>query len=102
MADAKRFDNTRTVRETGVTLTLTDDEAGTLRAILSRISGSPTHSPREHADTIAAALNKAGVVRPANVVFLDEPRSAIRFRDYPPKTSTYTSLTAMFGSGIYG
>lgn len=42
-----------------VTLNLSEDEVNTLIAIMARIGGSPTHSPRRHVSAISNALYKA-------------------------------------------
>lgn len=44
----------------GVTLTLSHEEAIVLADVLSRVAGSPTDSPRKHADTIYEGLRGAG------------------------------------------
>lgn len=42
-----------------VTLNLNEDEVNTLIALMARIGGSPTHSPRRHVDAISNALHMA-------------------------------------------
>jgi len=49
----------------GVTLTLTDEEARTLREIFYKVGGSPFRSRRGHVDAINSALSEAGVENPA-------------------------------------
>jgi len=46
----------------GVNLTLTQEEAETLRYITRRISGDPIYGPRRHTDAIGKALTEAGIV----------------------------------------
>jgi hypothetical protein len=41
-------------------LSLSKDEAATLAAILAYVGGSPSRSPRGHADSISSALRDAG------------------------------------------
>ncbi len=48
---------TRTAKEYVYTLQLTQQEAYTLAAILSNVSGSDTDSPRQHVDSIDQALS---------------------------------------------
>lgn len=65
MADATRtvrsVEKTVTVDEDVVTLTMTVDEAYVLRAILSRVHGDPTDSPRKHSREVWLALRGVGV-----------------------------------------
>lgn len=97
MATATNTYETRTVQKTitveervpTITLTLSTDEAETLRAILCRISGSPDSSPREHTDFIDEALRDAGVRdwalagHPHELVNDERNYSGILFDDYP-------------------
>lgn len=59
MADATR--TTRSVDEDVVTLTMTVDEAKTLRALLFNVGGCPYDSPRKHSSSISGALDSAGI-----------------------------------------
>src|SRR5689334_7241520 len=45
----------------GVNLTLTQEEAETLRYVTRRISGDPMFGPRKHTDAIGKALTAAGI-----------------------------------------
>lgn len=47
-----------------VVLTMMSDEAIALRGVLARISGNPTNSLRVYTDSLANALERAGVVKP--------------------------------------
>lgn len=85
MAEAAR--KTETVTVTKVVLTLTEDEARTLRAILGHIGGDERLSPRRHADEIAAALGKAGFNNPIStpegrLVTRRADGTGIRFANY--------------------
>lgn len=66
-------------------VTLTGKEADTLRAILASVGGNPTKSPRGHASTLTAKLDKAGV-RPFGKIPENDFKSGdLMFRDYPDK-----------------
>ena len=47
-----------------VTLTLSEDEARTLRVILQKVGGCPISSLRAHSDSVLKALQGAGVREP--------------------------------------
>lgn len=72
-----------------IALELTKDEAETLAVILCKVGGSPSYSPRGHADSIQGALVEVGVM--ANEYdFYDLPAyslvergSGITFKGYP-------------------
>jgi hypothetical protein len=61
MASAKKsFKTVETI--TGVTLSLTLEEARTLAAVYGRVGGDPDRSPRKHADSVLDALADVGIV----------------------------------------
>lgn len=60
MAKATAQIETRTVVQ-GVTLTLTEAETYTLLDVLAGVGGSTKDSRRRHCDSIASALNGAGI-----------------------------------------
>jgi hypothetical protein len=64
MAQAKTATQMITVKT--VSLTLNEDEARTLAAILRHVGGDETLSPRRHASAIARALAGTGVVNESN------------------------------------
>lgn len=66
MAEAsKKMENITKIEtvQTGVTLTLTMEEAQTLQDVVGRVGGHPQYSRRTHTDAIADALISAGVCR---------------------------------------
>jgi hypothetical protein len=73
-------------------LSLSKDEAATLAAILAYVGGSPSRSPRGHADSISSALREAGYHfshgRSAEIhkqILTFEHGSGIQFDDDKPK-----------------
>ena len=61
MAEAVKQTRSKTIQVSdGVTLFLSDEEAFTLKAILSRVGGPIKTSPRGHADNIRHTLVDAG------------------------------------------
>jgi hypothetical protein len=63
LAEAKKHRETITTTRETVKVELTPREAEALAALLTRVDGSPTNSPRKLLDGVAAALNAAGVRR---------------------------------------
>lgn len=61
MAKAEKTTVERVVLEDGFTLKLTVDEAETLVAVLARVGGSPSVSPRGKSGDVLTALLDAGV-----------------------------------------
>src|SRR5690606_24133194 len=57
VATAKRIP----VQQYHVELTLTQEEAETLQAVMVRVGGDPCYSPRRHTAAIALALEEAGI-----------------------------------------
>lgn len=62
-----------------VTLTLSKDEAETLRALLDHVGGSHSRSRRKHTSAISGALSRAGVILP--YYELHENQRSIWFAD---------------------
>jgi hypothetical protein len=60
MAKAKHTEIETVVKVDAVQLTLSHEEARTLRDILVQVSGCPEHSRRKHADNIKEALESVG------------------------------------------
>jgi hypothetical protein len=89
MAEAKK--NTRTVVETEFNLKLTTDEAETLTAVLVKVAGSLTDSPRKHTDAILRGLREAGSRdwessgHPYWLIAKGE-RTGLQFRNYGSET----------------
>jgi hypothetical protein len=61
MATASTTNVKRTVTEKGIALILTDAEAETLLAIVTKVSGDLNDSPRKHTEAVYRALREAGV-----------------------------------------
>lgn len=97
---AKAVSETQTIRVDVITLTLSSEEANTLRSILMHIGGSETKSPREHADSIATALNRAGVTGgiESRLVDVYSGRVGVQFNDYRRTASPTTAKTRAWGS----
>lgn len=77
-----------------INLELTKEEAETLRFILNRIGGTPSNSPRKHADSITTALRHVGIQLPKLGVN-DSWDNKIFFTEYPtmePTTSVHPQL----------
>lgn len=91
MAEAKRNPAT----EETITLTLSVDEATFLSAVLDRVGGSPTNSPRRYAPPIINALVSAGV-EPMRA----SANGSIRFHDETPTPETfeYEGQTLKYGA----
>ncbi|MEU8948758.1 hypothetical protein [Streptomyces sp. NPDC048489] len=96
MATAKMTVERRTVEDKTVTLTLSNDEAETLLALVVKVAGSPQGSPREHTESMYGALRAAGVrdwCKPGNgvVKWADHPTNlltgGIQFADYKETTA---------------
>lgn len=97
MATAEKRVERRVIEDVTVTLSLSEEEARTLAAVLARVTGSRNGSPREHVAAILDALRRAGVMHPAqsgaltwreiSPVDLREPGGLIEgklnFHDYP-------------------
>ncbi|MET9126930.1 hypothetical protein [Streptomyces sp. NPDC004528] len=85
MASAEQATVERVVTEKGFTLKLTVDEAETLVAVLARVGGSPSDSPRGLSEGVMDSLVSAGVRshfptsagHPTNLA-----RGSINFDDY--------------------
>lgn len=58
---AKARTETKTVVTETVLLELSPEEAETLLAIMGKVAGSTTLSPRKHTDAVSSALHSAGV-----------------------------------------
>ncbi|MCY0963018.1 hypothetical protein [Streptomyces sp. H27-H5] len=98
MAEAKQ--NTRTITEKTVTLTLSVEEAEALVAITSRVGGHQSRSPRQHTDAVMAALKKAGVrahnafgAHPAK--HLDDNAEGLYFAEKPGGRQSAELLTSV-------
>lgn len=66
-----------------VDLLLTAEEADCLAAVLSRVAGSPTDSPRKHQQAVTQALQGIGLEY--NKTDADGMlNGTLHFRDYPP------------------
>lgn len=61
----------------GVNLTLSQDEAETLRLILGHVGGSTHDTPRKHTDAVMEALKAAGIRTPATKYNLE---GVLRFK----------------------
>lgn len=95
MANAEKISEMVAVHKVRLTLTLKEAEA--LHAVMRRISGTTTNSPRKHTDSISKALKDAGVAYGApgdqtmftGLVFADRHvaellgGSGLIFKDYP-------------------
>lgn len=81
----------REVTEKRVTLSLTEREAGTLAAILCKIAGSETNSPRGYSQRIHEALKRAGFqydLQPEyDLIDRREYGSGFTFNPYPERLS---------------
>ncbi|MFF4557190.1 hypothetical protein [Streptomyces sp. NPDC001422] len=95
MAKATMTVERRTVEDKTVTVTLSNDEAETLLALVVKVAGSPQGSPREHTESIYGALRAAGVrdwCKPGTGIFKwdDHPMNllsgGIQFADYKKGT----------------
>ncbi len=64
-----------------VVLTLTQEEADTLRTVLRFVGGCPHTSRRRHASAVAAALDKAGCV--GSEADVGRPRGGVYFTEAP-------------------
>ena len=90
MATAERTDAIvmTTTTEPRVVLTLDEDEAEFLEAILRRISGDPANSPRKYQESISKALRSVPAVtfgrHPSSLITAG---SGIRFNEYPGQES---------------
>lgn len=87
MAKAVMTEVVKTVTVPGVALTLTEGEARTLIAVLARVAGSPSLSPRQHADDVRDALIDALAVDYTDVLeyqLIEDKymRGSITFSDY--------------------
>lgn len=96
MADATKKIQRRVIEDVTVELTLSEDEARTLVAVLSRVTGTRTNSPRLHASNVLEAFRRAGIHHPEHAqaltwreirpVDLTDPAGLIdgkiTFRDY--------------------
>ncbi|MFG3582585.1 hypothetical protein [Streptomyces sp. NPDC047990] len=96
MATAKTTVERRTIETKTVTLTLSNEEAETLLALVVKVAGSPQGSPREHTESMYGALRAAGVrdwCKPGvgTVKWDDHPMSLLRggmtFSDYKEDTA---------------
>lgn len=93
MADATRTpratEQTVTVNEDVVTLTLSVDEAKTLFTVVTRVSGSRLDSPCRYADRVYTALISAGIdfhtAQPVRLLTSGE----IHFANYPNGDNTH-------------
>jgi hypothetical protein len=91
MAQAEKKVERQVIETVTVTLKLSEDEARTLAAVLSRTAGSRKTSPREHAVSILDALRRAGMFpefefapRMPSLTGPDTlAEGQVRFRDYP-------------------
>ncbi|WP_035800352.1 hypothetical protein [Kitasatospora mediocidica] len=70
------------VHEDVITMTLSREEAETLRFLFEKIGGSPTNSPRRHIDAMKIALSGAGAIR-SELAIQSGRFDAIYFKDYP-------------------
>ncbi|MFJ9961098.1 hypothetical protein [Streptomyces avermitilis] len=61
MAQAEARVERKVIETKTYTLELSDAEARTLAVILGKVAGSPTASPRKHAESVHNALKRAGV-----------------------------------------
>lgn len=98
MANAKQ--ETRTITEKTVNLTLSIEEAETLVAVGSRVGGHQTRSPRQHMDAIVGALKQAGVrshtafgAHPAK--HLDDSAEGLYFAEKPGGRQSTELLTSV-------
>lgn len=88
MAVAEKTTIERVVTEDGFTLKLSVNEAEALVAVLARVGGSPTDSPRGDAKSVLRALQNAG-----SRDYLSEGhplrylRGSMQFADYDEESS---------------
>jgi hypothetical protein len=101
MAVAEKRVERRVIEDVTVVLKLSEDEARTLMAVLSRVGGMRSSSPRGHASNMLDALRQAGYRHPEHTAQLEwrgatyvrgdgdpaDPGNLIEgklnFRDYP-------------------
>lgn len=97
MAVAEKRVERKVIEDVTVRLTLSEDEARTLVAVLSRVTGTRSNSPRLHVSNVLEALRRAGYRHPEHAaalswkeipaVDLTDPGNLIdgkvSFRDYP-------------------
>ncbi|MFF1597708.1 hypothetical protein ACFVYV_09450 [Streptomyces mirabilis] len=95
MAVAEKRVERRVIEDVTVILKLSEDEARTVAAVLSLVSGDRRKSPREHTVAVLNALREARVLRSIGSPFeatLTTPEighpvhlaeGMVRFRDYP-------------------
>ncbi|MBT2609869.1 hypothetical protein J7I97_16675 [Streptomyces sp. ISL-87] len=90
MAEAKRTTIDREVKKTekvaAISVTMTLEEAESLMAVLVRVAGSMTNSPRMHTNAVLQSLEKAQVrdweTAGHPFALLDERASGLVFKDY--------------------
>jgi len=85
MAEAKR--ESRTVVERIVTLTLTLDEAESLKAVTRNVAGDTKHSRRKDIDAIGMALSNAGVYGEEAVRSIDRKSAGVLFKPTPTEVT---------------
>jgi hypothetical protein len=87
MASAEKISEAVTVVTETVTLTMSLREAEFLAAVMLKIGGSETNSPRKHQKSIAEALARAqvshGMFTPYRHAFDLSDGPGVHFNDYP-------------------
>jgi hypothetical protein len=89
MAEAKK--TSEVIRRDLVVLTMTTDEANTLRAVLRHVAGDPLGSPRKHVDSISDALIAARVDGgdERNLITRQMGKTGLEFRPYGSSAPSY-------------
>lgn len=80
-AEKVQVEVVKPVQETVYVITLSKDEAFTLRHILSKVGGSPYTSRRKYADAIYSALGAAGIPVPGLGAAGDDAKGNIIYGD---------------------
>ncbi|MEU3278177.1 hypothetical protein [Streptomyces antibioticus] len=79
MAKAEKIE--KKIIEKTITLTLSQEEAEALLAVVGRVTGS-NDSPRKHTGAVYSALGNAGISGNARKYF-EDPAATLHFRDTP-------------------
>ncbi|MCY0941894.1 hypothetical protein [Streptomyces antarcticus] len=101
MADAKRTIITQEIKTiekvSAFSLTMTIDEAEALTAILVKVAGSMTNSPRKHTNAVLMSLEKAHVrdwEAPGHPFSLLASRAGgLEFKDFRPEPKPFHGVT---------
>ncbi|MFD8018939.1 hypothetical protein ACFV6G_00720 [Streptomyces lavendulae] len=101
MAEAKRTIITREVKKTetvpALSMTISIEEAESLMAVLVKVAGSLTNSPRKHTNAILRSLENAQVrdwESPGHPFsLLADPNSGLAFKDYKQPNATFYGVT---------